>query len=120
MKKLVLAFSLVMLTVFAAGCGGEKGPVREVVIDMGPGMVFAPTEITGTVGERLLIKSTNVDGAMDHNLVVLGKKLLLRPNKSGQIIVSLTKAGTFEILCTLPGHTEAGMVGVLKVEAEQP
>lgn len=99
------------------GCGGEKGPIREVSVNMGPGMIFEPATITGTQGEQLVVKLKNVDANDDHDFVVpsLGRKLLLKPGQSGQVIVPLTKAGTIDIVCTLPGHKDAGMVGKLIV-----
>lgn len=117
MKRFVMALLLAAVTAVAAGCGGSGAPTREVAVTMGPGMIFAPAEITGTVGERLLIRVTNVDDTMEHDMVipVLGAKIRLFAGKSGTMTVTLKKAGNFEILCTLPGHSEAGMVAVLKV-----
>ena len=39
----------------------------------------------------------------------------IRPKKSAKLVVVFTKRGTYEYLCTVPGHAAAGMKGVLKV-----
>jgi uncharacterized cupredoxin-like copper-binding protein len=35
---------------------------------------------------------------------------------SANLTVTFTKPGTYRYLCTLPGHAEAGMKGVLTVK----
>lgn len=114
-RKLLILPVLLALAAGATGCGGESGPVREVSVIMGPGMIFNPADLTGTAGEQLLIKVTNEDDTLEHDMVVAGKRVRLQPGKSGSLTVPLKKAGTLDIKCTLPGHTEAGMVGTIKV-----
>ena len=40
---------------------------------------------------------------------------LTSPGKSATLKVTITKAGTYEFLCTVPGHAAAGMKGLAKV-----
>jgi len=83
---------------------------------------FAPTAIAMRRGEPTRIELEN-DGAVEHALIVSG------PDGKGDWIhlhasAHSTDAGTFRIdqpgkypvLCTVPGHTEAGMVGELVVK----
>jgi uncharacterized cupredoxin-like copper-binding protein len=45
-----------------------------------------------------------------------GKKTaLISPGASAKLTVSVLKAGTYEYMCTVPGHAAAGMRGLLKV-----
>jgi uncharacterized cupredoxin-like copper-binding protein len=45
-----------------------------------------------------------------------GKKTaLISPGASGKLTVSVLKAGTYEYMCTVPGHAAAGMKGLFKV-----
>jgi uncharacterized cupredoxin-like copper-binding protein len=45
-----------------------------------------------------------------------GKKTaLISPGASAKLTVAVLKAGTYEYLCTVPGHAAAGMKGLLKV-----
>ena len=39
----------------------------------------------------------------------------LSPGASANITIKFTKAGSYEYLCTLPGHAAGGMKGTLKV-----
>jgi plastocyanin len=53
------------------------------------------------------------DGAVDHNLLVgeLGKGTPnLVPGQSGALDLTDQPAGTYRVVCDLPGHIEAGMV----------
>ena len=47
----------------------------------------------------------------------VGKKIpaLISPGQTGKLTVTLTKPGSYEYLCTVPGHSAAGMKGLLKV-----
>jgi uncharacterized cupredoxin-like copper-binding protein len=49
--------------------------------------------------------------------VCAGKKTpaLISPGQTAKLTVSVAKAGTYEYLCTVPGHAAAGMKGLLKV-----
>jgi len=49
--------------------------------------------------------------------VCAGKKstALISPGSSGKFTVTVSKAGLYEYLCTVPGHAAAGMKGLLKV-----
>jgi uncharacterized cupredoxin-like copper-binding protein len=45
-----------------------------------------------------------------------GKKTaLISPGASAKLTVVVAKAGTYEYMCTVPGHAAAGMKGLLKV-----
>jgi nitrite reductase (NO-forming) len=45
-----------------------------------------------------------------------GKKTaLISPGASAKLTVAVAKAGTYQYLCTVPGHAAAGMKGLLKV-----
>ncbi|MEO0376683.1 MAG: plastocyanin/azurin family copper-binding protein [Cyanobacteria bacterium P01_A01_bin.17] len=42
-------------------------------------------------------------------------ELELRPNTEAEWVFIPLKAGSYQLRCTIPGHTEAGMVGTLTV-----
>lgn len=55
-------------------------------------------------------------GHLSHDFKIAGRKsALIAPGKQGLLRVSFRKAGRYPYLCTLPGHADAGMKGVLKV-----
>lgn len=42
-------------------------------------------------------------------------ELELRPNTEAEWVFVPVKAGSYQLRCTIPGHTEAGMVGTLTI-----
>ena len=78
---------------------------------------FAPKELTIPANTDVTVTLPN-KGAAIHNFVVeaLGIK---SPDAQGGQTVSVTinaPAGTYDYVCTQPGHKEAGMVGTLTVQ----
>jgi uncharacterized cupredoxin-like copper-binding protein len=56
------------------------------------------------------------DGKTTHDFKVKGRVTRhLAPGKSATIRITFAKAGSYQYLCTLPGHAAAGMKGVFKV-----
>jgi len=71
-----------------------------------------PTVNTGTV----TFKVTN-NGGIPHNLRINNQQTPnIDPGATATLKVTFTKPGNYPYLCTLPGHAEAGMKGVLKVK----
>ena len=55
-------------------------------------------------------------GSVTHDLKIAGKRSAeIRPGKSGTLKVTLKRPGRYRYICTLPGHAQAGMKGVLTV-----
>lgn len=66
---------------------------------------------TGTVVFTLINK-----GKVAHDLRIAGKKSpLVRPGKRATFRVVIRRAGRYAFVCTVPGHSAAGMKGVLTV-----
>jgi uncharacterized cupredoxin-like copper-binding protein len=52
-------------------------------------------------------------GKLAHDFKIAGKKTpMLAPGKTGKVTVTL-KAGKYPYVCTVPGHSAAGMKGTL-------
>jgi plastocyanin len=93
--------------------------------------VAAPAPITVTLSEFKITPAAingagkvqlNVvnGGTMTHNLSVpdLGKKTKdLAPGESQTLDLGSVKAGTYKVLCEIPGHADSGMVASLVVTA---
>ncbi len=45
-----------------------------------------------------------------------GGTVLLEPGESATLKVKFLKPGNYTYICTVPGHQEAGMIGVVKVK----
>jgi quinohemoprotein ethanol dehydrogenase len=71
----------------------------------------AQTVHTGTVAFKL-----KNNGGIPHNLHINGAQSPdIDPGSTFALKVTFTKPGKYPYLCTLPGHAEAGMKGVLRV-----
>ena len=77
---------------------------------------FSPSEITGTVGESINVVLVN-DGSVIHDWSIpeLGVRIVANPGQQAAAGFTLDAAGTYEAICSIPGHAEAGMIGTLEV-----
>jgi uncharacterized cupredoxin-like copper-binding protein len=126
--------------VFAAGEPGDPAkPARTITIAMTEGegvMAYDPPNVAVRAGEQVKFVITNI-GALDHEFMLdsveknakhriamqknpemehddpNGRRL--KPGGSAEIVWKFSKVGTFEFACLIPGHSEAGMKGVVVV-----
>ena len=96
-----------------------KGGKLEMPADPSGSLAFASTKATAMAGMLELI-SVN-DASIPHNIALKdasGKILAEGPDVTkGTSKVSVTvKKGTYEFVCTVPGHEEGGMKGELEVK----
>jgi uncharacterized cupredoxin-like copper-binding protein len=77
---------------------------------------FSPNELTVAVGEPLNLNVINA-GGLPHDLVIpdLGVRLDVGPGGQATTGIEVDKAGSYQFLCSDPGHAEAGMTGLLTV-----
>ena len=78
---------------------------------------FALTPATVTVPEGGSLEVTN-DGTMPHNVTVQGTSVKTEDLDAGEsttLDVSALEAGTYEIVCSIPGHADGGMKGTLTI-----
>ncbi len=126
---------------FSAGePGNPKKPARVVLVNMReePGkMMFVPDRIEIKRGEQVRFMLSN-SGELEHEFVLATtaenlkhaeemKKFpdmehddpnakRVKPKKRDEIVWRFTKAGQFEFGCLIPGHREAGMIGIIVVK----
>jgi uncharacterized cupredoxin-like copper-binding protein len=81
---------------------------------------YAPKEITVQSGDVTFFVRN--DGATEHNFVLADDTArhaatipIIEPGETWKVTVGL-RPGTYAIYCSLPGHREAGMTAVLKVQ----
>ncbi len=107
---------------------GPKGLVstraRASVLVRSTDFHFKPTTVKVRAGIPTRIELQN-DGQTEHSLVVKTPDgeydwihLHAQAGASDAAIYQLDQPGEYRVLCTIPGHTEAGMTGELIVEAE--
>ncbi len=76
-----------------------------------------PARVELTAGGTLAVHN---DGAVPHNLAIEGTDLLtpmLNAGESANLVLSGLAPGTYNIICQVVGHSDAGMKGTLVVKA---
>jgi len=79
---------------------------------------FSPAEVHVRSGGWVVIRFSN-DDSVFHDWMVEGLANMdagARPGQTQRIRIRFDGAGTFQILCTVPGHADAGMTGTLVVD----
>jgi uncharacterized cupredoxin-like copper-binding protein len=91
---------------------------------VGTDLKFTPNKATGKVGQVYTIVLDN-KGLIEHDIAFPGlkgtssapdAKVLVKPGETGKMDVTFSEAGTYEFVCTIPGHKEAGMKGTMTIE----
>lgn len=87
---------------------------------IGSEFAFSPDVVTATEGEPVNLTFVN-EGRIIHDLSIAEFGIRLRADPGGQSTTGFTpdQVGTFDIVCTLPGHAGQGMVATLVVEDRQ-
>ena len=98
----------------AAAPAAAAEPVTIVSHDI----FFDPKEVTIPANTDVTITLPN-EGVTMHNFSIeeLGISVDIQPGETKDVVVN-APAGTYEIICNVPGHKEAGMVGTLTVTEE--
>ncbi|GAB4488658.1 MAG: hypothetical protein Fur0016_14680 [Anaerolineales bacterium] len=127
-----LSHLLLCILFLLAACGSEQ-PVTTLHVDMMEFM-FNPKAFTIPSGETITLELVN-KGAIEHNFVILKQGVAaegnfdhnanlesilfearLDPGKSGTFTFTITEAGEYQVICSIPGHLAAGMAGKLIVK----
>lgn len=78
---------------------------------------FSPDTISVSKGDRVIINFSNPD-TIPHLIYLpeFNAHIALIPGGAYPLAFIADQSGTFEYVCSVPGHQEAGMVGTLIVE----
>ncbi len=121
-------FSALMLILTAmalslGACGGGDAtptPAAKTFNITATEFAFAPNAFTAKVGEAITFTVTN-NGTLEHNFVVFDPsgaelgRITVPVGSSANVNLTASTAGTYAIVCDIPGHREAGMEGTLAV-----
>ena len=127
---------VVSISLALASCGGSSAPTTTIDVTM-TDFQFSPSAFTVPAGEQITLKSTN-SGAVIHNFIIMNLgynvgnefdeedlenvywKLEIAPGGGTETnFTAPGEPGEYEIVCSTPGHVQAGMLGTLNVvEAE--
>lgn len=110
-----------MMLVAACGGGGQQGgtpppPAQGTTVSVTETeFKFDPKALTAKAGNvTFQIKNA---GSVEHNFIIEGTDITVEGIQPGETKSASTdlKAGSYKVLCTIPGHQEAGMTGTLTV-----
>jgi uncharacterized cupredoxin-like copper-binding protein len=123
---------IIMTSMLLASCNARSAPASEIDVTL-TNFQFSPGSFTVPAGKEIALNIKN-SGEVIHNFVIMnpGKtagpefgdedlsdvywKLELPPGgDSSTIFTAPEKPGDYEIVCSIPGHIQAGMVGKLTV-----
>ena len=119
------AFLIVIGVIALAIAGGVLGADRALDSSSRQAAVtassfrFSTPDLTIPAGEWVVVTFTN-DDPIVHDWSVEGLANVdvpARPGQTARLRFVIDQPGTYRILCTIPGHAEAGMVGTLVVTA---
>ena len=135
-RPFVLVAAAVAVGVLLAACGGGDSSTPAVPGDhaMGHGdnsrvaeearevpvaatsFRFEPAEIHARVGEKLAVALTSADILHDFTIDDLDAHVAADPGKTARGGLVAREPGRYTYYCSVPGHRQAGMEGMLIVE----
>jgi len=132
--KNILASILFVLALCLTACG-KPGPSTQIDITM-TDFAFSPNEFTVPAGEVITISAMH-DGSVAHSFIIMNAgtdaghkfdeedaanvywKMEFQPgNTQTAVFTAPALPGEYQVLCGMPGHLEAGMIGKLIVVAQ--
>ena len=94
------------------------GTAQEVTVTATE-MVFSPSTVEVTAGQPVRLTLRN-NGVVEHNWQTqIGAEAVVvtaRPRQSASTTFTPQTPGTYKVICSVPGHEQAGMVGTLTVK----
>jgi uncharacterized cupredoxin-like copper-binding protein len=131
MKK-IFARTFLLFTLVLNACGGQGKPSTEINVDM-TDFAFTPNLYVVPVGQEITLHVQH-DGTVEHDFIIMKYgaevgghfneedqpnvywQIKVQPGQSQTITFTAPEQpGTYQIVCGMAGHVEAGMVGKLEV-----
>ena len=122
--KTATLFTIAVLAITAlwtvTGCGGSQpssGTTSDLTMTLTE-FKFTPDTLTVKVGERVKVTLDNTKGTLKHDIkqADLNIDTAVEAGQKATFEFTPTKVGTFDFVCDVPGHKEAGMVGRIVVQ----
>jgi uncharacterized cupredoxin-like copper-binding protein len=134
MKTITLLMFVGALTLLTGACAPPPPPVANAAAAKAPAaaaapaqeititateMAFSPTTLEVKAGQPVTLTVKN-NGVLEHNWQAqIGSELVqvtAQPKQSASKTFTPQTAGTYKIICNIPGHEQAGMVAQLVVK----
>ncbi len=94
----------------------EPAPVREFTVS-GFEYGFDPAELSANRGDRVRLVFRNT-GTIEHDWTIPDWDVstpVIGPGEEAVVEFTVRQSGTIRYICTVPGHSELGMNGTLRV-----
>ena len=122
-RRAVAALGVTLALILAGGCGDDspgadlpavEGPVSPRIEITAHEMAFEPDAIAVESGDVEVVLHN--DGTTLHDLRIEDQPFIMEA-KAGETATSHVslEPGRYQLFCSLPGHRDAGMTGVLEV-----
>ena len=113
---LLAAVAVSIAAPLSSSAATSSGRTTKVQVTMGKPGTFEFVLSKKRVPKGKVLFTLSNKGQIAHDFAIHGKKSkMIRRGKSGSLTVVFRKPGRYPYRCTVPGHAEAGMKGVLKV-----
>jgi nitrite reductase (NO-forming) len=111
---LLLLFSFLLVTLVLNACSGPSVRTFDLI---GKDFRFSPDILQANEGDTVRINFSNPD-VVPHliDLPSFNQHIALIPDGEFTLEFVVDKSGSFPFVCSVPGHEEAGMTGVLIVD----
>jgi uncharacterized cupredoxin-like copper-binding protein len=132
-RLLMLAILLIPALAACSGAGSAKTNHSITLTDF----AYSPTELTVPAGKEITLDAANT-GAVIHNFIIMNlgtsagteytaeddanaywKLEIPAGGSTAATFTAPTEPGEYEVVCSTPGHLQAGMIGKLIVVAAE-
>lgn len=131
-----LCFTWMLAALLLSSCSGANAATTNINVIL-TDFAYSPTQFTVPAGQEINVDATN-NGAVIHNFIIMNLGTTvgteytadddanvywkLEVPTGGSTTASFTaptEPGEYEVVCSTPGHVQAGMVGTLTVVANE-
>ncbi len=135
MKRMLLILTLLLLFTLTA-CGGAKSATTSLNVTL-TDFTFTPNQFTVPAGKEITLDISNT-GAVVHNFIIMNlgqtagteftseddpnvywKLELAGGGSTSTSFTAPSEPGEYEVVCSTPGHLQAGMIAKLIVVASE-
>ena len=93
---------------------------QSITLRVGNSMDFSPRSFTAAAGKPITLTLRN-DGFIPHDFTLTNGsadpvKVAANPHSAGTTTFTLDRPGAYTFICSVPGHSDAGMKGTITVQ----
>jgi len=109
------AVAIAVVTACGAAEGSGAGATNDLTVTMTE-FKFQPASLSATAGRPITLHLKNA-GTVDHQFRIdqAGVDVTVKPSQTATQEIPALAAGSYDVVCSVPGHKEAGMTAKLVV-----